>query len=330
MHNKFLLVLALLLLFTPQAASAFDMGLSPARVDENMLPGQQKTIVYSFVNASPTSNVRIQVSVLDWYQDDHGNMVSQPPGSYKYSASDWLEISPAEFVVKPRQTQLVRVTYSVPAGTKPGEYLTSLIFRQRVIVPPVKQRVAGQLVPEGAIASVSYIDIAPAERKPTLESMKYEPASGDNPPAIEWTIKNDGNSHVRPSGNIQIKDAEDKTVVSEGLKDMPVVLRESHSLNEYALKGLKPGKYKALLNLDLDPDNYKLERGSLDFEITAAPPKTQSSSAEKHEAAAPAPPKSASHASSAPAAAAHGASGSSKNAAVSSPHANKSSGPKGK
>jgi hypothetical protein len=252
----------------PSATYAFDMGLSPAKVEETVLPNTEKTVVYSLSNGSTTAPLRIQVLVYDWKVDDTGELVTPKPGSYEYSASDWVEVTPTEFVVKPRQTQIIRATYKVPAGTPPGDYLTCLMFRQRVVVPKAKAQITGQLIPEGLIGSLAYINVPGGDKKPTLQSMKFVPGDGKNPAEIQWTIKNEGSVHVRPTGNISIKDATDKTAASAAFKNLSVILRNSAGVRSYKLSDdLPAGKYVAELNLDLDPETYKYEKGTLSFEI---------------------------------------------------------------
>lgn len=294
----FLFVFAGFNTFSPPAAKSFDMGLSPAKVEETIVPGTEKTIVYSLSNGSTTAPLRIQVLVYDWKVDETGELMTPKPGAYEYSASDWVEVTPTEFVVKPRQTQVIRATYKVPSGTAAGDYLTCLMFRQRVVVPKTKQQVTGQLIPEGLIGSLAYINVPGGDKKPTLESMKFVAPVDGKPPKIQWAIKNDGSVHVRPTGNIQIKDSADKTVSSGALKDLSVILRNSTGLRDFSLGELPAGKYSAILNLDLDPDTYKYEKGTLDFQVPAKKeavspnPEANPKALENEKTAKPALPKS--------------------------------------
>jgi hypothetical protein len=74
--------------------------------------------------------------------------------------------------------------------------------------------------------------------------------------------------HVRPTGNIVVKDATDKTAASAAFKNLSVILRNSAGVRSYKLTDdLPPGKYVAELNLDLDPETYKYEKGTLSFEV---------------------------------------------------------------
>ncbi len=255
--------------FSP--AYAFDMGLSPAKVEETLLPGSDTTVIYAITNCSPNSNLRIQVLVYDWKVDAHGQLMTPKAGTYEYSASSWVEMSPAEFVLKPRQTQLVRGTYKVPPGTKPGDYLTVILFRQRIVIPPVKARSMGQLVAQGMMASLTYITVPPAEQKGSLEGMRFVQAAGKEPARVEIVIKNDGNAHVRPKGNLLVKDSDGKTVYVTDLKGMSVVLRDSFGIRDIPIASkLAPGKYQAVINADCGSDLGKIEKGTLSFEVMPA------------------------------------------------------------
>jgi hypothetical protein len=249
-------------------STAFDMGLAPVKIEETILPGTEKTIVYNFTNASTRGNIRIQVLISDWRVDAHGNLETPKPGQYPYSASDWVEISPAEFVCKPRETQLVRATYHVPADAKPGDYLTSLLFRQRVVVPPVKERSMGRLIPQGLVGSLATVIVPQTEKKGVLESMKFLPGDAKQPPRLEVAIKNDGNTRIHPTGNLQILDKDGSTVLVKDFDDLGVILRESIGLRELTIdKKLGAGHFEAVLNLRMDHDMLKGERGRLAFDI---------------------------------------------------------------
>jgi hypothetical protein len=280
--SKLVICALLLFLYASPSLFAFDMGLSPAKVEETLLPGTEKTVVYAVTNCSSTSNLRIQVLVYDWKVSTRGGLMTPKPGTYEYSASSWVEASPSEFVIKPRQTQLVRATYKVPTTAKPGDYLTSLLFRQRIIVPPVKERSMGQLVPQGLMGSLTYINVPPAEKKPSLESMRYVAPDGRNPARIEIAIKNDGNTHVRPKGNLQVKDSAGQTVYMKDLNDLSVVLRDSIGIRDFPIDApLPPGKYEAIVNTDLDVSLGRVERGRLSFDYVQ--PKTIATTKSKEE-----------------------------------------------
>src|SRR3990167_4281832 len=77
----FLVATVSLLTVVIQPVGAFNMGLSPAKVQEKLLPGQEKTIVYSFLNVSTTENLRIQVLVNDWTVNEKGDVVTPKTGA---------------------------------------------------------------------------------------------------------------------------------------------------------------------------------------------------------------------------------------------------------
>ncbi len=251
--NNALIGLSVLLILPALPADSFNMGLTPAKILEHLSPGQEKTIVYSLTNGSTSENLRIQVLVSDWSSNEQGQLSTPGAGAYEFSASNWVEVSPMEFVVKPRQTQLVRATYKVPADAKSGDHLTALLFRQRVIVPPLRERSMGQLVPQGLIGSLAYIAVQPEEKKFDLQSMKYIPAGENTPAQIRFSIQNLGNVHVNPTGNLEILDAEKHSVFSKGLPDLPATLRGMVGVRDIPIDvPLVPGTYEAVLNVRVD------------------------------------------------------------------------------
>lgn len=263
------LTAALILYFHTLNANAFDIGLTPALVDEVIKPGSERTIAYSLTNASSKAPIRMQVLVYDWLVDAQGNIITPKPGTYQYSASNWVEVSPSEFVVKPHETQIVRGTFKVPADAPPGDYLTALFFRQRVIAPPLSAGSMGQIIPQGLIASIAYISVPPLERKPSLEAMRFAVGGDKKNPTVIVGIKNEGNSHIRPRGYLQIFDAGQNSVFLKDFNDLSVVLRDSVGIREFPIEtNLVPGKYEAVVNLRLDPKVTDITRGRLNFEIS--------------------------------------------------------------
>lgn len=261
-------VLIMLAVQFSSPVSAFDMGLAPARVIEVIKPGSERTVAFSLSNASKREPLRVQVLIYDWHVDSQGDLRTPKPGTYQYSASDWVEVSPSEFVVKPMETQIVRGTFRVPADAKPGDYLTALMFRQRAIAPPLKPGSMGQIMPQGLICAIAYVAVPPLERKPSLEAMRFIPATEKAKAEVEVAIKNEGNTHLRPRGYLQILDLNGKSLYLKDFKDLSVILRDSIGIRKFPVDTTLPsGKYEAVVNLRLNPQATDITRGRLNFEV---------------------------------------------------------------
>ena len=114
---------------TPQP-SGTGISLAPARIELEMQPGSETTVVVNLDYHSPVEKaqpVRIVASLNDWTIDRTGQVQFEKANTFPNSASPWLIYSPAETTVVPGNLHAIRVTVSVPKDATPGDHLTALI-----------------------------------------------------------------------------------------------------------------------------------------------------------------------------------------------------------
>src|ERR1044072_1681288 len=110
------------------------ISLAPARLELEMQPGSETTVVVNLDYHSTAANaqpVRIIASLNDWTIDRSGQVRFEKPNTLANSASSWLIYSPAETTVIPGNLHAIRVTVSVPKDATPGDHLTALVIEQR-------------------------------------------------------------------------------------------------------------------------------------------------------------------------------------------------------
>src|SRR5689334_15600669 len=110
------------------------ISLAPARLELEMQPGSETTVVVNLDYHSTAENsqpVRIIASLNDWTIDRSGQVKFEKPNTLPNSASSWLIYSPAETTVIPGNLHSIRVTVSVPKDATPGDHLTALVIEQR-------------------------------------------------------------------------------------------------------------------------------------------------------------------------------------------------------
>src|SRR6185295_13372278 len=106
------------------------ISLAPARLELEMQPGQETTVVVNLDYHSVSDNsqpVRIVASLNDWTIGRDGEVKFERANTLPNSASSWLIYSPAETTVVPSNLHAIRVTVSVPKDATPGDHLTALI-----------------------------------------------------------------------------------------------------------------------------------------------------------------------------------------------------------
>src|SRR5678809_1436629 len=180
------------------------ISLAPARIELEMQPGSETTVVVNLDYHTATENsqpVRIVASLNDWTIDRDGQVQFQKANTLPNSASSWLIYSPAETTVIPGNLHAIRVTVSVPKDATPGDHLTALIVEQRADNIKLNEN-RRQVVIRYRMAAVFYIKVPQLRRLGSLESLRAE-ATGDQV-TVTPLLKNAGNSVIRPLTSVKI------------------------------------------------------------------------------------------------------------------------------
>src|SRR6185436_2812989 len=190
---------------TPQPTGN-GISLAPARLELEMQPGSETTVVVNLDYHSTSENsqpVRIVASLNDWTIDRDGQVKFERANTLPNSASSWLIYSPAETTVTPGNLHAIRVTVSVPKDATPGDHLTALIVEQRPDNIKLTEN-RRQMVIRYRMAAVFYIKVPNLRRQGSLESLRAE-AKGDQV-IVTPLLKNAGNSVIRPLTSLKVTD----------------------------------------------------------------------------------------------------------------------------
>jgi len=229
----------LLTISTMSAALAADIGLSPARISLSVPPGGTTSAeVTLFSNSS--SSVPLTVSVGDWVQASDGKLSFLPEGAAPHSASNWLVPSVSTLSVAPGGMTTVRVTVNVPNDSSlAGTYQSIVYFATQ---PKATSSVRGaKFVTRQRLGLIVYVTVAGTATKGSTLSDMYRDGK-----TLKVVVGNKGNSLMRATGKVEIRDATGKTVATLPIED-EAVMRESDREIALALpKDLAPGYYVAL------------------------------------------------------------------------------------
>jgi len=232
----------LTLLIAMSAAYAADIGLSPARLSLTAPPGgtvSGQTTVFS-TSAHP---VGLTVSMGDWTQAADGKLTFLPAGAADHSATPWATLSTTSLVVPPNGNSIVRVTFKVPNDPKlAGTYQTVVFFETQG-----KPSSAGstQLLTKERLGLVVYLTIAGTGTSGSKLSDMY--LQGRD---LMVVLSNSGNTLMRATGNVEIRDKSGKTVAKMPVRDVPVMRGSERDLTLALPKDLGPGYYVALALID--------------------------------------------------------------------------------
>jgi hypothetical protein len=255
----------------PMASRSDGIALAPARFELEMQPGSETTVVINLDYHTAKEGAgasRIVASLNDWNINQSGELQFYKAGTQAGSASPWIIYSPSEVTVQPGQTHAIRVTISVPKDATPGDHLAALVVEQRP--DTIKfNRSARQMLVRFRMASMFYITVPQMVRRGTLENLQA--VAGPQGITVTPTLKNEGNSVVRPLSSVQITDARGRTVaeMSEG-ESLPILGGALLSKAMLIDKTLPPGTYTVKYRVDFQ-GNGKTTEGVTDLVIKESP-----------------------------------------------------------
>ena len=244
---------------TPQRDGT-GISLAPARLELEMQPGSETTVVINLDYHNNTGNaqpVRIVASLNDWTIDRNGQVQFERPNTLPNSASSWLIYSPAETTVTPGNLHAIRVTISVPKDATPGDHLTSLIVEQRPDNIKLNEN-RRQMVIRYRMAAVFYIKVPQLRRQGSLESLRAE-ANADHV-VVTPLLKNAGNSVVRPLTSLKVTDSTGVSVVELPQKESLPLLGGAELAQPLVLESrLAPGTYTVKYRVDFQDGSRPTE-----------------------------------------------------------------------
>src|SRR5689334_20123160 len=248
------------------------ISLAPARLELEMQPGSETTVVVNLdyhSNAENAQPVRIIASLNDWTIDRSGQVRFEKPNTLSNSASSWLIYSPAETTVIPGNIHSIRVTISVPKDATPGDHLTALIVEQRPDNIKLNQN-RRQMVIRYRMAAVFYIKVPQLRRQGSLESLKAE--AKDEQVLVTPLLKNSGNSVIRPLTSLKVTDSTGVAVAELPQKESLPLLGGAELMQPLVLESrLAPGTYTVKYRVDFQ-DGSRPTEGVTELVIPVSQP----------------------------------------------------------
>jgi hypothetical protein len=259
--------------FAPNAHAQLGLGLAPMRVELRMAPGQEYSNTVKLSSQSGVST-RVRAEVLDFDIDEAATPQFERnlPKESATSCKNWLKLNPMEMEIDIDGYLNVRYTIHLPEGLAEGSYNCAAGF---TTLPAASQDKSGMgLSMAVRIVASFYVVVGKPEVSGKLEEIKLEPmaATKDHEAGFQAVVvlNNPGRMYYRPTGKLDVLDAEGKTVESADFQSLPV-LRERSQRFLFPIKmHLDPGQYKLRARVDIGTG--ELQEGTADVTIDAAAP----------------------------------------------------------
>jgi hypothetical protein len=252
-----ILLLSVLLFYTPASAQNIDnaitLGITPQLLEITANPGEVVKSTFRLTNAS-SENLAIRTIPKNFTPNGEEGAVNLTEDDTTYAIARWISVAPETSTVAANKTQDFEVSISVPSNAEPGSHFGSVVFQT---IPPENDEAAALVSQE--IAPVILVRIAgDTSESVVIEEFKPQSSFYSNENSVELIsrIKNTGNVHFKPTGQIVIKNIFGSEVTKLEL-DKKNVLPDSirQFVNEWQIDGFKMGRFTAELTLVTGEDN---------------------------------------------------------------------------
>jgi hypothetical protein len=268
------------------AHAQLGLGLVPMRQEMKIAPGQQVSGALKLSSESGVkTRIRAEIDDFDIDATDTPQFERDLPQEARYSCKNWLTLNPMEIELEQGGSLLVRYTIRVPVDTAEGSYACAAGF---TTLPSADQAAAQGMGMHMAVRIVSafYIQVGNPQVMGSLKEIKLEavppqaapaesgPATNATEAKSSWRVvvvlENSGKMYFRPSGKLEVLDADGKTVETDDFPSL-AVLRERTQRVIFLLKtNLEPGNYKLRVNVDIGTG--EIQAGTADVAVEAPPP----------------------------------------------------------
>jgi hypothetical protein len=274
LHRALVILVCLFALgeFAPNAHAQLGLGLAPMRVELRMAPGQEYSNTVKLSNQSGVTT-RVRSEVLDFDIDDAATPQFERnlPKESATSCKNWLSLNPMEMEIDKDGYLNVRYTIHLPEGLAEGSYNCAAGF---TTLPSLSQEKTGMgLSMAVRIVASIYVVVGKPEVTGKLEQIKLEPtaATKDHSAGFQAVVvlNNSGRMYYRPTGKLDVLDAQGNIIESADFTSLPV-LRERSQRFLFPIKThLDPGKYQLRARVDIGTG--ELQEGTADVTVDAAP-----------------------------------------------------------
>ena len=235
-------------LISVKVARALTMTVIPPQVEIEVTPGKSATADLKVRNDSQETQV-LNAKVLDFIvNNDQGTPIVledyQPDN--RWSASSWIQISPTQIKLEPGEIKAVRLIVLAPQTALPGGHYATVLYS-----PDQSgnlQNGSGSSVDPRAGTLVSIT--IPGDIKQDARVSKFNLPSflEYGPVNILTTITNLSNIHIKPLGDISVKNWFGKKIANLPLKDTNIFPYTNRDFENVLNKKWLFGRYQAQLN----------------------------------------------------------------------------------
>lgn len=268
-----LFLLLVIEVIAPAAHAQLGLGLAPMRVELRMAPGQEYSNSVKLSSQSGLST-RVRAEVLDFNIDEAATPQFERslPTEGATSCKKWLTLNPMEMEIDKDGYLNVRYTIHLPEGLAEGSYNCAAGF---TTLPVASQSNSGVgLSMAVRIVAAFYVVVGKPVIIGKLEEIRMEPVAStrDHDAGFQAVVvlNNSGRMYFRPTGKLDVLDAEGKTIESADFQSLPVLRERSQRFVFPIKQRLAAGQYKLRVRVDIGTG--ELQEGTANVTVDAPVP----------------------------------------------------------
>ncbi len=231
------------------------IGVSPAIIESVLTPDTlAKTKIQIF------NNSRFPIPMKAFARSFIATEDLSHADSDKFDSSSWITLNPADFILQPGEHKEIEVMILPDKHAEPGGHYATIYFQP--------------LVPESVLSSDStflssrvgvlafFVVKGDIKENAEISNVKYPRFVYKNPINFDIVLKNTGNVHILPVGELKLKNILTGAIDSVEIKPN-VVLPETEKTSEYLVSPKMPfGIYDASIFLQ-----YGSDRRILNYDV---------------------------------------------------------------
>lgn len=251
-----------------QESPARSIVISPPTIEHKLNPGERSEGILKVTNNGNT-DLTFSANIHDFIVEDKNGtptILTDDTLSEKYSGASWIAVTPNTFTVPAQTTKEINYFLQVPADAAPGGRYAAAIYEPIDLIQ-VEGTGAGV---NTQLGSLFYITVA----GPVTESAQVinfqAPSFSEYPPvAITTEIKNNSDIHVKPSGNIIIRNMFGQEIARQDFTGGNIFPEASliYTNQFFTDSNFKIGRYTAELSAIYGQDNNLPLTASISFII---------------------------------------------------------------
>jgi hypothetical protein len=249
---------------TPARLGLTPVGQQSTFFRLTMQPGERKRLQVEAANFGG-QKIGARTYAADVYSIVNGGFGADLFGERPAGTTLWVNFPTQELTLGPQDAVVIDFEVSVPAATKPGEYITALVIENAEPVPG-SGTIAFDQVNRSAIAIAIKV---PGPQHAALKIGKVHHREVAGISVVTFEVANTGNVHLHPTGDFVLRRGSDTKIASAAVAMDSVYAGTSTTLEVPIGELLPAGNYCAELRLTDAPTGASAQTECLAFAIAA-------------------------------------------------------------